>query len=80
MSTNEIDQLAEEIASLASRVSGDSYFEDQVTLDETSAGWVSNIEVQGQVVFAGTPTKEGWRQAMESLKENIGRDCSKEDS
>lgn len=80
----ESDKLAEDIVSLASSVSGEPYFEDQVTLDETVEGWVSNIEYQGKVIFAGTPTKEGWRQAMDRLKdrlkENIGGDCSKEDS
>jgi hypothetical protein len=67
----ESDKLAKEIASLASRVSGDSYFDDQVTLDETADGWISNIECHGKVIFAGTLTREGWRQAMEKLKENI---------
>lgn len=75
----EADGLAEEIASLASNISNDSYFEDQVTLDQTAQGWVSNIEVQGRVEHAGKPTKKGWREAMQELKNNILEEIKKKE-
>lgn len=68
---SESDILAEEIAKLATNAN-ETYLEEHVSLDYTSNGWLSYIEIQGKKMHIGKYANN-WRDAMISLKDSLDK-------
>lgn len=66
MTNEEMDQLAAEIAELA----GPYYTEENVSLDLTSQGYISNIEVSYNVEIAGKHAAT-MKEALMNLKKIV---------